>query len=135
MARGESPPAADADLDALAALWARAPVAPEIVVEAFRSLDALHAGRMRRAGAVAPAVPPSAFLPALLALLASVRMASELLVGPPAVRFVVTGLVVFTALAAALLVLQFSLPFAGDLTVDADPFVDAANALVDRPAP
>jgi hypothetical protein len=133
MARGEVPPAADAHLDALADLWARAPVAPAIAVEAFRALEAVHASRTRRADAADPAVPAIAFVLVIVALVASVRMASEVLVGPPAVRSLVMSLVVFTALAAALLIAQFSLPFAGDLTIDADPFVDAANALAERP--
>jgi hypothetical protein len=41
----------------------------------------------------------------------------------------VTALLVLVALCAGLLVVQFNLPFAGDLTVDSDAFVDAANEL------
>jgi hypothetical protein len=133
MARGESPPTSSAHLEAVAAVWTGAGAAPEFVAEALRSVDAIHAGRARRSAAVVPSVPPRAFLLGLLALVASVRMASAALVGPPALRAVVTSLVVFTTLAAALLVAQFALPFAGDLSVDADPFVDAANALAERP--
>ena len=132
MARGETPPTTSPHLDDLAAVWTESHAAPELAAEAFRSIDAIHAARSRRAAALAPAVPPSALLLGLALLLASVRMASVALVGPSALRAVVTSLVVFTTLAAALLVVQFSLPFAGDLTVDADPFVDAANALGER---
>jgi hypothetical protein len=134
MTRGETPAAASTHLDALAASWSDAHVPPEFAVEAFRSIDAIHTGRSRRAAAVSPSVPPSAFVIGLVALIASVRVASSAFVGPLAVRSLVTTLLVFTTLAAALLVSQFSLPFAGDLTVDVDPFVDAENALGGRSA-
>ena len=65
----------------------------------------------------------------LVALIASLLMASEVLVGPPRIRFAVTSLLVFVFLTAGLLVAQFSLPFAGDLSVDSAAFVDAANEL------
>jgi hypothetical protein len=129
MSRGEMPAASSPHLVALAVAWGRAAAPPAIVAEAFRALHDVHVARNRRASAVEPMVPPSALLLGLLTLVAFVRVSSVSLGGPPQVRFVVTSLVVFVSLAAALLVLQFSLPFAGDLTVDVDPFLDAANAV------
>lgn len=129
MSRGERPPSRCAELEALTELWVHAPVAPEYVGRAHDALDLLYALRRTRHGAVDPLVPPSAFVLGLLLLLASVRAASEVLHGPRGMRFLVTALVVFVVLTAALLVNQFSLPFAGDLTVDVDAFLDVANEL------
>ncbi len=129
MARGERPSTHTPELEALTNLWVRAAVAPEYVTRAHDTLDTLYALRRTRAAAVDPLVSHRAFLLGLLLLVASVREASEVLLGPPGLRFVLTALVVLVVLTGALLVNQFSLPFAGDLSVDTDAFVDVVNEL------
>lgn len=129
MARGERPNTHAPELDALTDVWVRATVAPEFVARAHETLDALYALRRTRAAAVDPLVSTRPFLLGILLLLVSVREASEVLVGPPGLRFLLTTLVVLVVLTGALLVSQFSLPFAGDLTIDTDAFVDVMNEL------
>ena len=129
MARGERPPTHVPELDALTNLWVHAPVGPEHVARAHDTVDELYALRRTRAAAVDPFVSHGAFLLGLLLLVASLRQASEVLVGPRGIRFLLTALIVLVVLTAALLVSQFSLPFAGDLSVDTDAFVDVVNEL------
>lgn len=129
MARGERPTTHAAELEALTNVWVRSTLAPPYVARAHETLDALYAMRRTRAAAVEPLVSPSAFLLGLLVLVGSVREASEVLVGGVGLRFLLTMLVVFVVLTGALLVTQFSLPFAGDISVDTDALVDVVDAL------
>ena len=118
MDRGERPPSASPELDAISLIWSRADVAPLLVRAAQSDMARIDELRRQRHAAISPAVP-----------LVFLIMASEVLVGPPRIRFAVTSLLVFVFLTAGLLVAQFSLPFAGDVSVDSDAFVDAANEL------
>ena len=129
MEHGEKPPVGSPELDALAARWSRAAVSEQLRSDAFAELARVDQLRRQRHAAVTPAVPTSFVLLGLLALVASTVVASEVLAGPPRIRTVVTSLLVLVTLSAGLLVFQFSLPFAGDLSIDADAFVDAANEL------
>jgi hypothetical protein len=129
MERGEKPPVGSPELDALAEHWSRASVPDQLRSDAYAELARIDQLRRARHAAVTPAVPTSFVLLGLVALVASVLAASEVLAGPPRVRALVTALLVLVALCAGLLVVQFNLPFAGDLTVDSDAFVDAANEL------
>lgn len=129
MDRGERPPSASPELDAMSVIWSRADVAPWLVRAAQSDLARIDELRRKRHAAISPAVPLVFLALGLVALIASLLMASEVLVGPPRIRFAVTALLVFVFLTAGLLVAQFSLPFAGDVSVDSDAFVDAANEL------